>query len=66
MFTMNPRAVRRAYPAELRQILSVAHAQQDRQWLSHWDGINPQPTPLYHVPQLATQLGIADLAIKDE
>jgi diaminopropionate ammonia-lyase family len=66
MFTLNPRAMRQAYPTELRQILSVAHAQQDREWLGHWDGINPQPTPLYHVPHLATQLGIADLAIKDE
>lgn len=66
MFTLNPRAMRQAYPAKLRQILSVAHAQQDREWLGHWDGINPQPTPLYHLPHLATQLGIADLAIKDE
>lgn len=66
MFTLNPRAMRQAYPGELRQILSVAHAQQDRQWLSHWEGINPQPTPLYHMPHLAAHLGVADIAIKDE
>jgi len=66
MFTLNPRAMRQAYPTQLQHILSIANAKQDREWLNHWNGISPQPTPLYQLPHLAAQLGIAELSIKDE
>jgi diaminopropionate ammonia-lyase len=66
MFTLNSRATRQPYPAALQQILSVAHAQEDQQWLRHWDGIAPQATPLYQMPHLAAELGVAAFAIKDE
>jgi diaminopropionate ammonia-lyase len=66
MIVHNSRVTVQAYPAALQQILSIAAAQESRRWLASWDRISPQPTPLYELPGLAQQLGVAHIAIKDE
>ena len=66
MIVHNSRVTVQAYPATLQQILSIANAQESRRWLASWDRISPQPTPLYELPGLAKQLGVAHIAIKDE
>ena len=66
MIVHNSRVTVQAYPAALQQILSIANAQESRRWLASWDRISPQPTPLYELPGLAQQLGVAHIAIKDE
>jgi diaminopropionate ammonia-lyase len=66
MIVHNSRVTVQAYSAALQQILSIASAQESRRWLASWDWISPQPTPLYELPGLAQQLGVAHIAIKDE
>lgn len=66
MLTLNPRAVRAPYPAELAALLNMARAQESRQWLSPWRGIAPGTTPLVDLPDAAQRLGVARLAVKDE
>ena len=66
MIVHNSRVTVQAYPALLQQILSIASAQESRRWLASWERISPQPTPLYELPGLAQQLGVAHIAIKDE
>jgi diaminopropionate ammonia-lyase len=66
MLTLNPRAVRAPYPAELAAQMNMARAQESRQWLSHWRGIAPGTTPLVDLPDAAQRLGVARLAVKDE
>ena len=66
MIVHNSRVTVQAYPAALQQILSIASAQESRRWLASWERISPQPTPLYELPGLAQQLGVAHIAIKDE
>ncbi|AJO79598.1 diaminopropionate ammonia-lyase [Pseudomonas sp. MRSN 12121] len=62
----NPHAVRTPYPEALRHWLNIERATQSRDWLAHWSLLNPLPTPLYPLPDLARQLGVAELWIKDE
>ena len=66
MLTLNPRAVRAPYPAELATILNIARAHESRQWLSHWRGIHPGATPLVDLPDAAQRLRVARLSVKDE
>jgi len=66
MLIANPRATRTAYPAELHAILSVARAQESRNWLAHWDEIRRGPTPLYALKGLAKALGLGQVLLKDE
>ncbi len=66
MLTHNSNAIRTAYPEQLKAILCIETATETRDWLSHWPRLNPEPTPLWELPGLAAQLGIAKLAIKDE
>ncbi len=66
MIVHNSRVTVQAYSAALQQILSIASAQESRRWLASWERISPQPTPLYELPGLAQQLGVAHIAIKDE
>jgi diaminopropionate ammonia-lyase len=66
MLTLNPRAVRAPYPADLAAILNIARANESRAWLSHWRGISPGATPLVDLPDAAQRLGLARLAVKDE
>lgn len=66
MLFTNPRAARTAYPASLKDILSVERTRESRDWLSGWDQLSPGPTPLWRLPDLAQHLGIAQLFVKDE
>ncbi|PZX26754.1 Amino-acid dehydratase protein [Cupriavidus phytorum] len=66
MLTINSRAHLCDYPAELRQLMSIAEAGRSHAWLSHWDQLNAGPTPLRELPGLAASLGIAQLSLKDE
>lgn len=66
MLVANPRATRSPYPAELKAILSIEKAQESRAWLSCWDKISRDMTPLRELPELARTLEIGSLAVKDE
>lgn len=66
MLLANPNVTRAAYPEDLRDIMSIAKAHQSRDWLSHWAGLNPGATPLHALPDLAAELGIGQLWVKDE
>ncbi|VVE75891.1 diaminopropionate ammonia-lyase [Pandoraea sputorum] len=63
---VNPHATRAPYPAELHDIMSIARAQQSREWLAHWDGLTPGATPLRSLPDLAASLGVRSVLVKDE
>nr|WP_314876928.1 diaminopropionate ammonia-lyase [uncultured Pseudomonas sp.] len=65
MFTANKNARRESYPTELREIMSIEKAAESRFWLSTWNKIN-NGTPLYNLPGLARELGVAVVKIKDE
>jgi diaminopropionate ammonia-lyase len=66
MLIANQHASRTCYSNDLMRILNVAAARQSRAWLSHWDHLDPQPTPLWTLPDAAARLGIAKLCVKDE
>ena len=66
MFFLNPRAARTAYPADLAALMNAAQARQSREWMATWPGLNPGPTPLRELPDLARRLGVAGLSVKDE
>lgn len=66
MLIANERATRSAYPSELQSVMSIAKAEESRDWMSSWDSLNPGSTPLYELGGLARSLGIAKLFLKDE
>lgn len=66
MFVANPRALRAPYPDALARILNVAAGNESRAWLSHWEAISAQPTPLVDLPGAAAQFGVASVSVKDE
>jgi len=66
MLIANPRATRSPYPETLRNILNLQSGDESRAWLSLWDLLNPEATPLWELPGAATQLGLARLDVKDE
>ncbi|WP_353190353.1 diaminopropionate ammonia-lyase [Pandoraea pnomenusa] len=66
MLYVNPRATRSPYPADLQDIMSIARAQQSREWLAHWRGLTPGSTPLRALPDLAASLGVGSVLVKDE
>ncbi|CAN7780326.1 diaminopropionate ammonia-lyase [Variovorax sp. LjRoot175] len=66
MLITNERATRSAYPSELQSVMSIAKAEESRDWISAWDSLNPGPTPLYELNGLARSLGIGKLYLKDE
>jgi diaminopropionate ammonia-lyase len=66
MLVINPAARHAPYPADLARILNMARAQESRAWLTHWDRLRLDATPLYPLPGLAHALGIASLDLKDE
>lgn len=66
MITANPQAQRAPYPEKLAAKLNMAAGQQGWHNLSQWAMINPAPTPIWHMPNTAAVLGIAELWIKDE
>ncbi|MDP9894234.1 diaminopropionate ammonia-lyase [Variovorax boronicumulans] len=66
MLVINKNATRGAYPGELRDILSIAEARRTRAWLSRWSQLAPEPTPLWQLPDMAEELGVAGIFVKDE
>ncbi|MGF6555492.1 diaminopropionate ammonia-lyase [Pseudomonas sp. S30_BP2TU TE3576] len=66
MLIANNNATRKAYPSELKQIMSIEKAAESRIWLSQWSGINPGATPLEKLPALAAAMGVSELWVKDE
>lgn len=65
MLFSNPRATRTPYPAELQAIMSIERAGESRRWLSTWPGVTG-PTPLRELSDLASELQVARLSVKDE
>ncbi|SFP95051.1 diaminopropionate ammonia-lyase [Variovorax sp. 770b2] len=66
MLVINKNATRGAYPGELRDILCIAEARRTRAWLSRWPLLAPEPTPLWQLPDMAEELGVAGIFVKDE
>lgn len=66
MLIANPNATRETYPAVLQKIMSIRKANESRAWLADWSRLNSGGTPLYSLPGLAAQLGVADILVKDE
>jgi len=66
MLIANPKASRQPYPESLRKVMSIEKANESRQWLSQWSRLNATATPLYELPDLAAELGVAQLLVKDE
>lgn len=54
------------YPDELRATMNVAHAKECRRDLMSWSGLNRKATPSWSLPELAEQLGLAEIWVKDE
>jgi diaminopropionate ammonia-lyase len=66
MFVSNPKAGRQPYPQALQEVMSIARAEESRQWLAGWARLNAGATPLYTLPDLAAELGVAQVSVKDE
>ena len=66
MLLTNPHLVRCAYPARLQQLLNVDTAQESRRWLSGWRSQFSGPSPVWALPGLARQMGVAHIDLKDE
>lgn len=66
MLIANPNAKRQAYPDDLKAIMNLQNAEESRAWLAEWPLLNGQGTPLYALPDLAAELGVATLLVKDE
>lgn len=66
MFIANPKAARQPYPESLQSVMSMAKAEESRQWLSQWSRLNSGATPLHSLPDLANELGVAAVLVKDE
>ncbi|CAM3743420.1 Diaminopropionate ammonia-lyase [Pseudomonas reidholzensis] len=66
MFIANPKASRQPYPQSLQAVMSIAKADESRQWLCQWSRLNAGATPLYSLPDLADELGVAQVLVKDE
>lgn len=66
MIIANPNVTRQPYPESLKDVMSVEKANESRQWLSRWSRLNPAGTPLYSLPDLAEDLGVGQILVKDE
>jgi diaminopropionate ammonia-lyase len=66
MLVKNRFANRAPYDEDLRAIMSIAKAQESRQWLSYWPELTREPTPLVSLAGVAKQLGVAHIDLKDE
>lgn len=53
------------YPQALKSILNIEAARSSRQLLYHWQKINAY-TPVWSLPQLAKDVGVAQITLKDE
>lgn len=66
MLFVNPRASRCPYPADLKEVMSVGSAHESRDWLSSWEHLSQDATPLWELPGIAAELGVARFWVKDE
>lgn len=66
MFTSNRHIAHSPYPDRLKEILNIAAVNESREWLAFWPGINMAGTPLWTLPGLAQQFGVAHISLKDE
>ncbi|MEQ6289007.1 diaminopropionate ammonia-lyase [Vogesella sp. GCM10023246] len=66
MLIHNPQASHAHYPAALRRILNIHRGDESRRWLAPWPLLSRRATPLWSLPELASRLGVAQLAVKDE
>lgn len=66
MFISNPNSTRQPYPESLKSIMSIEKANESRQWLSQWSLLSPLSTPLHSLPDLANEMGVAQILVKDE
>ncbi|MFC3531111.1 diaminopropionate ammonia-lyase [Vogesella facilis] len=66
MLTHNAQASHGSYPESLKRILNMQAGDESRRWLAQWSQLSRQPTPLWSLPALASRLGVAQLAVKDE
>lgn len=66
MLFANPRASRCTYPTNLQEVMSVSSAHESRDWLSSWEHLSQNATPLWELPGIAEELGIARFWVKDE
>src|SRR3989442_10455600 len=66
MLIENKYASHAAYGDDLRAVMSIEQAEQSRQWLSYWPMLTREATPLWRLPALARQLGVAQISVKDE
>ncbi|MGS0896136.1 diaminopropionate ammonia-lyase [Burkholderia stagnalis] len=66
MLIANPRASRAGYPDALRRVMNIASADESGAWLLHWPLLGRARTPLRALPDLAAQLGVASIDVKDE
>lgn len=66
MMIANRNASLKPYPAELQGIMNIAAADESLAWLSAWEQLRDDSTPLYHLPDLAARLDLAQVSVKDE
>ncbi|MRK21882.1 diaminopropionate ammonia-lyase [Pseudomonas sp. JS3066] len=66
MLIANPKCTRRPYPDDLRAIMSVTQATESRTLLSSWSRFERAVTPLWQLPDLARDLGVGQVLLKDE
>ncbi|NBK38752.1 diaminopropionate ammonia-lyase [Pseudomonas soli] len=66
MLFANPNATRTPYPRALQALMNIRQANESRQWLAHWPQLRATGTPLYDLPDLAAELGVGQVRVKDE
>lgn len=66
MLISNHISSRKPYPQELQQIMNISAAEEGRRWLSTWDKMRRDSSPLWGLPNLARELGVAQIHVKDE
>ncbi|NSX13021.1 diaminopropionate ammonia-lyase [Cupriavidus taiwanensis] len=66
MIIANRNASLKPYPAELQAIMNIAAADESLAWLSAWEQLRDDATPLYNLPDLAARLDLAQVSVKDE
>lgn len=66
MIIANQKASLKPYPAELQGIMNIAAADESLAWLSAWEQMRDDATPLYELPDLAARLDLAQVCVKDE
>lgn len=66
MLLANRNSRREPYPDALKRILSIHKAHESRAWLSQWPRLNHAGTPLHSLADLARELGVAEILVKDE